>query len=517
MDREKRSFTPTTRRLDRGEQPSPVWTPSEVDDEGRRLGSGPSSLKTSLQWSSHSKGTSEEEEEEGSSEDGSVSSEGNDEDEEDVDEDGALSGPAECRDVSLSLWKLEASQEDQEGSGADTTCGGKLWKDEELKRWSGGVWPVERPLPLPMWARKQFSAVTFSSVEEYEELASCMELQVQHLLKAHNYNTVGNFLKLYESFTTSDWNEQDLEGFFRKYKPPITPEHHTCVGLGLELMKMLSETFPHVKENLFLASCEETIEESERYVGLGGEPCQWTAEKEHVLVALKLNINGRRGMMLLDPGYHIARVITVMQDMQYPHTGLFTQMDEPHCKKEYCYTACCDGAYIIWKVRETRPIKACVDRAQGNETKKKVSEHLSLVYVGKPFLNPVSVTERRNLVYDFKSLLHRDAKGHLEAGLYFTLNQRNFQTAWFTIFHQQGGVKHLRKIPFSLFDSAQTQKKEGSRDDLEFVRDVGEDLGLSSEDFFTLLSQLATVMKDASFVEQVLSINNVINDIAANN
>jgi hypothetical protein len=46
-----------------------------------------------------------------------------------------------------------------------------------------------------------------------------------------------------------------------------------------------------------------------------------SVEKEHVLVALRVDVAGRPGTLLLDPGYHIARVITVMADNLYPHTG----------------------------------------------------------------------------------------------------------------------------------------------------------------------------------------------------
>ncbi|XP_046405243.1 uncharacterized protein LOC124170518 [Ischnura elegans] len=368
-----------------------------------------------------------------------------------------------------------------------------------------------------MWGRRQPKEMQFSHVEEYENLASNMELQVQLLLKAHNYNTVGNFLRFYDSFISSDWDEQDLEGYFRKYQPLITAEHHTCVGLGLELIKRLSEIFAHIKESFFLASCEETIEESEKYVGGGGEPCQWTAEKEHVLVGLRMSVRGRRGVMLLDPGYHIARAITVMQDCSYPHTGWFTQMDEPHCKKEYLYTTSGGGAYVTWKVRETRPIGHSIDEAQGCNPGVKVAEHLSLVYIGLPFLNPVSVTERRNLVYDFKSLLHRDAKGHLEAGLYFSLNQSNFHKAGLTLFYCRGGVRHQTKVPFSYLDGTQGKKMEGAEEYFEFIEEVGRQLGMPTGDFYSLLSQLAMAMKNKSFLEQLLGINNAINEIAANN
>jgi hypothetical protein len=50
-------------------------------------------------------------------------------------------------------------------------------------------------------------------------------------------------------------------------------------------------------------------------------------EKEHVSVCLKIQIGDgtsgtRKGFLLLDPGYNISRVITVMEDKIYPHTGI---------------------------------------------------------------------------------------------------------------------------------------------------------------------------------------------------
>lgn len=51
-----------------------------------------------------------------------------------------------------------------------------------------------------------------------------------------------------------------MKTFFRNYQPPITPEHHTCVGLGLELLqrlRLLRKKFPDVAGKFYLVSCEE--------------------------------------------------------------------------------------------------------------------------------------------------------------------------------------------------------------------------------------------------------------------
>ncbi|KAL4714847.1 hypothetical protein ACJJTC_012519 [Scirpophaga incertulas] len=135
------------------------------------------------------------------------------------------------------------------------------------------------------------------------------------------------------------------------------------------------------------------------------------AEKEHVMVGVQIRLDGRPGLLLADPGYHVPRVVTVMADRAYPHTGWFTQSDESHCRKEYNYVYSPQhSGYVEWQERENR---AGVAKCQ-----------TSLVYVARPFLDGVNVTERRNLVYNFRSLLSRDQKGHVLAGLYFPVGAR---------------------------------------------------------------------------------------------
>lgn len=180
----------------------------------------------------------------------------------------------------------------------------------------------------------------------------------------------------------------------------------------------------------------QTIIDIASYVG--GPPAADSGEKEHVLVCLRIEINGRRGVMLLDPGYHVARVITVMADKLYPHTGWFIQSDEPTCKKEYNYCLCAnDPDYVEWHERKTRPGA--------------LEMQVALIYVARPYLTAIDVTERRNLVYNHRSLLARDTKGHVTAGIYFpvVLDINNTQT--FTIFYQTGDGKKRVKMGFNKF------------------------------------------------------------------
>lgn len=57
-----------------------------------------------------------------------------------------------------------------------------------------------------------------------------------------------------------------------------------------------------------------------RYVA-APTPDTRTSEKEHVVVALNIDLNGRMGVLILDPGYHVANPVVVMKDGNHPHTG----------------------------------------------------------------------------------------------------------------------------------------------------------------------------------------------------
>lgn len=120
--------------------------------------------------------------------------------------------------------------------------------------------------------------------------------------------------------------EDTLEEFFPKYKPPIRAHKHTCVGLGMEVMKclkVLEKDFPGLSASTMLVSCDENIEDLTDYTTSCSGPQGFLVEteKDHVLVAINVRIDGRPGVFLSDLGYHISRVVTAMVDRSYPHTG----------------------------------------------------------------------------------------------------------------------------------------------------------------------------------------------------
>lgn len=260
------------------------------------------------------------------------------------------------------------------------------------------------------------------------------------MLEETHYNTVNNFIDFYDSF--NDQRARNLKSFFQKYMPPVNRRHHMCVSLAMEIVSRISIICPEVSEHFYLMSCEEAVDDPFAYIELCDskniEAAAWNLEKEHAMVGMKIEVCGREGMLILDPGYHVARVVTIMNDQKYPNTGFFVQSDEVQCRREYCYKMGPSRNFISWIERTTR---------SGN-----VQEFESLVYVGRPYRTAISVTVRRNLVYNFRSLLSRDAKGRVFAGIYFPVIA-NSSEAQLTLFYEDGINNTSIKIKqkFSIF------------------------------------------------------------------
>jgi hypothetical protein len=381
-----------------------------------------------------------------------------------------------------------------------------------------GPWPIDHPLPLPRWASKPKDCYQLGSLTQYEKLAGSIEMHVQRLLEEHNYNTVGNFVDLYQNFKKSGYctffkffqryntpNPQISTchsiGVFHSYAPPITPDHHTCVGLALELWSRLHQLelhFPELSKHLFLVSCEENIEALSEYTALSErlDTAAYDLEKEHVLLCLRFQINERQGLLLCDPGYHVSRVVTVMQDRAYPNTGWFIQSEENNICKEYNYQfSPMNDKFVEWNERTTR---------NGIQ-----EAFTGLIYVAHPYATAVDVTERRNLVYNFRSLLSRDQKGHLIAGIYFKVKENCDE---FTIFYQDMGKQRI-KMKFSTF----TQPFEIKEKALNIITICNEQLNLPEGSLLNILRQVGELMNDKSYLRQLLEVNDSVNIMSANN
>lgn len=118
------------------------------------------------------------------------------------------------------------------------------------------------------------------------------------------------------------------------------------------------------------------------------------------------------------------------------------QSDEPNNKKEYNYQiTSANDKFVEWNIRTTRNA---------------IQEHsTSLIYISRPYLSATDVTERRNLVYNFRSLLSRDTKGHLRAGVYFKVKEN---TDEFTLFYQERGKRRM-KLNFAMFEDVSKVSK----------------------------------------------------------
>lgn len=351
------------------------------------------------------------------------------------------------------------------------------------------------PLPDPRWGRVA-SSMKFDNINEYERFVELLSPLIQGQLVEHPYNTVGSFVRFYDSYKKQ--SKVPLTTFFRTYSPPITPEHHTCVGLGLDLVdrirksEAILQNFPIVCKHLQLSSCEEDYDENVQEYILYSPPEVELALKEHVVATMKISIGDRMGVIVLDPGYHVSIPVTVMEDQRYPHTGLFDQTRNSKVVKQYNYELTKDRQYVMWEAVEIR----------GGVKKGKPP---SLIYIHRNFLNCVDLVERRNLVYPFKVWVTRDRRGQLKAGLHFTAQQHG----QFTLFYQneQGGRVDC-KIPFSYLQQDKEQNHLFEKAFVEVEKQIEStcpSCGLRS-----YLVRIADAVDDEEFTLEAMKINDMM-------
>ncbi|GBP08927.1 hypothetical protein EVAR_78305_1 [Eumeta japonica] len=351
------------------------------------------------------------------------------------------------------------------------------------------------PLPAPRWGTPRDELRLDAA--NHEELVMCAEVVLRRLLVSDNYDSVHNFLGLYETWERERGRGELLRGVFKRYAPPIRPRRHTCVGLALELVRRwraLEGRFPGLCAATALVSCEEAVGATalHHYVSSESPALLPTAEKEHVLVCVRVSVDGRAGLLLADPGYHVARVVTVMADRAYPHTGWFTQSEDgAEERKDYSYALHpLHTGYVEWRERVVN---------DGGEVRR--AERTSLVYVARPYLDAVHVTERRNLVYNFRSVLARDKKGQPVAGLYFPVG-----AAHFTLFRCAGTIKTKSKYKFSNFiDPIQVPETV-----VEEIEQCNTQMNYKTGELQSIICRLAHVVSDESFIDQLLAINDDI-------
>jgi len=227
-------------------------------------------------------------------------------------------------------------------------------------------------------------------------------------------------------------------------------------------------------------------------------PDTHTSEKEHVVIALKIDLNGRTGVLLMDTGYHVASPVVVMQDELHPHTGWFKPGGTQKSHRLYNYTLHPSGRYVLWNVKETRHgVEECES---------------ALIYIHQAFQSPIDCTERRNLVYNFKSLLKRDARGNVIAGVYFGL--KPIDQGNFSLFYQDDNKQVDLKIPFrDIMDGHLQDRVRQALNRCELQLELTHSNGSLQQ----LLYQTTCALDDAEFMQQLLDINQRIVVLAENN
>lgn len=123
-------------------------------------------------------------------------------------------------------------------------------------------------------------------------------------------------------------------------------------------------------------------------------------------------------------------------------------------QRDYCYKFSMQNPkYVEWMEREIRADQTIYKS--------------SLVYIENPYVTAIDVTVRRNLVYNFRSLLSRDAKGRVFAGIYLPLVE-NCADSHFTMFYDGANDQRIRvkflfnvlKNPEKVRFSINTHKKK---------------------------------------------------------
>jgi len=140
-----------------------------------------------------------------------------------------------------------------------------------------------------------------------------LEPIVQKHLDEHNYHAVRGFIKFYQAYQKN----RDVP-----FEDPITAEHYTSVELAMDLLNKiqtnLHPAYPDIVTKLFIASCEG---EYDGDYTKNSPPPLYFVFKEHIMLGLNINVNGRSGRIILEPGYQASKAVVVMKDRKYPHTG----------------------------------------------------------------------------------------------------------------------------------------------------------------------------------------------------
>lgn len=162
---------------------------------------------------------------------------------------------------------------------------------------------VEQVLDVPIWSGL-LKAVEFDDMMTFEDFLMRSQNILQLELASRDYDTFTSFIDFYNGFKASGKSFVPfVSGYNDDLLGSLEGDGLSCVGLSVRLMGKLTESDLRIRNHLGLVSCEEVVKDVGSY-------CMESpnAVKEHVLVALHIVVEGnRRGYVLFDPGYHVAR------------------------------------------------------------------------------------------------------------------------------------------------------------------------------------------------------------------
>lgn len=128
------------------------------------------------------------------------------------------------------------------------------------------------------------------------------------------------------------------------------------------------------------------------------------------------------------------------------------------------------------------------------------------------FLSPVDCTERRNLVYNFKSLLKRDEEGNVIAGVYFAL--KPIDHGHFSLFYLN---EQKEQVDFKI-SFVDVINKRNSVESVELLCLCETKLGLTRpNELAQLLTKTVGALSNPEFMHQLLDINQRIVFLSENN
>ena len=117
------------------------------------------------------------------------------------------------------------------------------------------------------------------------------------------------------------------------------------------------------------------------------------------------------------------------------------------------------------------------------------------------------------MVYNFKSLLKRDAAGNVVAGLYFGL--KPLERGQFSLFYQN---EQRQQVDFKISFLHALHANDLPDDTVESLRRCQSQLELTNPNgLIELLKKISSALNNTEFMEQLLAINQRIVILAENN